>query len=516
MKKQCAICACACNDIVIFMNKKIFIHISIWRRAVVTMYALLAACALHSQITYLSLEQAVQLATKHSLDAQLAKFNYTGAYWTFRSFKAELLPSINLGGNLLNYNHSKVETRNYDTGEINYVENNTLDNDLTLSIDQNVPLLGGKLSVQSYLYRLDQFDYDRTMYNSQPLRLQYTQPLRTYNELKWRKKTEPVAYDKAKRIYMEALQAISIRVTTLYFNVLSAQSRYRQAEATLRDRQRLYEQAKKRYELTTLSKSELLQLELSLLNAKIESKNMSITLDSERFALFTYLGASNYEGVDLVAPTNVPDLLLNSDDVIQKAYENSSHNLSNRLQTLKSEQLVAQAKSQRGIQLTLRSEVGLSKTGYSLNEAYRRLNDNEIIGISLSLPLFDWGVSKGRVKVAEANLDVLRTELEIADEEFRQKIRTDVKIFNAQCSQHADTRRMLEIAEERYDLTLKRFENGGITVTDLNTAQQELDNAKAQYISQLSDLWTSYYEIQKATLHDFRTGHDLDCELEQE
>lgn len=479
-----------------------------------TICALLVGCAAHSQLAYLSLDKAVQLAIEHSLDAQLAKFYYTGAYWTYRSFKAELLPSINLVGELLNYNHSKVETRNYETGEINYVENNTLGNNLTLSIDQNVPMLGGTLSVQSYLYRLDQFDYDRTMYNSQPLRVQYTQPLRTYNELKWRKKTEPVAFEKAKRTYMEALQAVSIRVTTLYFNVLSAQSKYHQAEATLHDRQRLYEQAKKRYELTTLSKSELLQLELSLLNARLESKNMSIELESERFALFTYLRATNYSGVELMAPTDVPDLLLSSEDVIEKAYANSSHNLSNRLQLLISEQQVAQAKSQRGVQMTLKSEIGLSKTGYSISEAYKHLNDNEIIGISLSLPLFDWGVKKGKVKIAEANLDVLKTELEIADEEFRQKIRTYVKTFNAQCSQYGDSRRMLEIAGERYELTLKRFENGGVSVTDLNTAQQEFDNAQSQYISQLSELWTSYYEIQKATLHNYRTGVDLDYDLD--
>ncbi len=497
------------------MKKLIFDKNIRGKRLTITICAILAACSAQAQIAYLSLEQAVQLAAEHSLDAQLAKYNFTAAYWTYRSFRAELLPSINLGGGLLNYNHSKVETRNYDTGEINYVENNTLANDLTLSVDQNVPLLGGTLSVQSYLYRLDQFDYDRTMYNSQPLRIQYTQPLRTYNELKWRKKTEPVAYDKAKRVYMEALQDVSIRVTSLYFNVLSAQSQYRQAIATLHDRERLYEQAKKRYELTTLSKSELLQLELSLINARIESKNLSITLDNERFALFTFLRASNYEGVELVAPTNVPNLLLNSDDVIQKAYENSSHNLSDRLQLLNSEELVAQAKSQRGLQLTLSSEVGLSKTGYSLSETYSRLNDNEIIGLSLSLPLFDWGVAKGKVKVAEANLDVLRTELEIADEEFRQEIRTNVKTFNVQCSQYGETHRMLEIAEERYELTLKRFENGGVTVTDLNTAQTELDNAKAQYISQLSDLWTSYYEIQRVTLHDFRTGTDLDYDFDK-
>lgn len=457
----------------------------------------------------LSLDDAIRLASEYSLDAQLAKFSYTGAYWTYRSFRAELLPSINLGGNLLNYNHSTVEARNYETGEINYVDNNTLANSLTLSIDQNIPLLGGKLSVQSYLYRLDQFEYDRTMYNSQPLRLQYTQPLRTYNELKWRKKTEPVAFDRAGRVYLESMQNVSLRVTGLYFNVLSAQSRYNQALATLKDRETLYEQAKKRHELTTLSKSELLQLELSLINARVESKDLKLKLDNERFALFSYIRATDYDRVELVAPTNVPDIVLMPDDVLQRAYDNSSYLPNNRLQLLQSEQSVAYAKSLKGLQLTLSGEVGFNKTGYSFSKAYSRLNDNEIVGLTLSLPLFDWGVSKGRVKIAEANLDVVKTEQEIADMEFRQQVRSQVETFNTQSSQFSDSQRMLEIAEERYQLTYRRFESGGVTVTELNTAQQELDNSRAQYISQLSSFWTSYYNIQKITLHDYRTGTDL-------
>ncbi len=55
----------------------------------------------------LSLDDAIRLASEYSLDAQLAKFSYTGAYWTYRSFRAELLPSINLGGTKISQCHSK-------------------------------------------------------------------------------------------------------------------------------------------------------------------------------------------------------------------------------------------------------------------------------------------------------------------------------------------------------------------------------------------------------------------------
>ena len=40
----------------------------------------------------LSLSEAIRLAQEHSLDAQVARFTFPGSYWTYRSYRAELLP----------------------------------------------------------------------------------------------------------------------------------------------------------------------------------------------------------------------------------------------------------------------------------------------------------------------------------------------------------------------------------------------------------------------------------------
>lgn len=71
---------------------------------------------------------------------------------------------------------------------------------------------------------------------------------------------------------------------------------------------------------------------------------------------------------------------------------------------------------------------------------------------------------------------------------------------SGQC-EHA--RQAKEIAEERYGITKKRFESGGITVTELNTAQQELDNALNLYINHLQTFWDIYYTLRRHTLYDW-------------
>lgn len=475
---------------------------------------IMSLCMGCSYAQTLTLNHAIRIAQENSLDAQIARFSFMSRYWQYRSFKAELLPSVNIGGTLGNFNHSVVETRDYETGRVNQVNNNTMTNFLTLSLDQKIAATGGTISLQSYLYRLDQFDYKEKNYNSQPLRISYTQGLRSFNSLKWEKKTAPVEYQIAERTYISALQDVTIRVSTLFFNVLAAQSDYKQSMATVEDRKHLYELSKSRLNLTTTTKSEVLQMELSLLNAQMAVKKNKMTLDEAMYDLFSYLRLTDYEKAELLPPFTIPDILVNADDVIQKAIKNSSHSLDQKLQMLEAQKNLAQAKANKGIQMTLSSEIGFSQTGNTFGAAYSHLMDNEIVGLSLSLPIFDWGVSKGRVKMAQAQLDVVKTQLEQSHLDFMQNLRKRVMQFNVQPMQCKDALRAQDIAVERYEITRKRYETGAISVTELNTAQQEMESAKAQYINQLASFWNDYYTLQKATLYDWQKKSDLTINFE--
>lgn len=474
-----------------------------------------ATLAAQAQSPVLTLEQTIDLAQRHSLDAQQARFTFLGSYWTHRAFRAELLPSVTLGGSLMNYNRSIDQVRNYEDGRINYVENNQLSNSLSLSVSQQLPMTGGTVSVESYLYRLDQFTYEERTYNSQPLRVRYTQPLRSYNALRWQKKTEPLAYERGKRQYLEAMQQIAVTATSLYFSVLSAQSDYQQSLATERERTDLYAQTEQRFRLGTVSKSEVLQLELSLLNARMAVKRNQLTLADARFRLFTYLRAQQSDGVQLAVPTSVPDIVLSETDVEHRAVNASSHSVAQQLTLIESQRAVAQAKSARGVQLTLSGEMGLYQTAHRMADAYSRLRDNEIVGLTLSLPVFDWGMSRGRVQIAKANLEVTKTQLEQSEQTYRQDVRRQVQQFNCQSEQCRDAQRAEQIAAERYELTYRRFQAGAVTVTELNTAQQELEAARSQSIAQLQTFWTGYYNIQRSTLHDYIHHRDIDADFEK-
>ena len=46
----------------------------------------------------ISLNDAILIAQQNSYDAQLARFSFLSSYWAYKSFRAELLPSVSLTG----------------------------------------------------------------------------------------------------------------------------------------------------------------------------------------------------------------------------------------------------------------------------------------------------------------------------------------------------------------------------------------------------------------------------------
>ena len=232
-------------------------------------------------------------------------------------------------------------------------------------------------------------------------------------------------------------------------------------------------------------------------------------------AVFSFLRILSYDDIELMVPSDVPQIEVNAETVVQKALENSKHVLSQQLSILDSEKNLKEAKAAKGLQVQLNGEVGFSKVANHFSDAFRNMQNSEIVGVTFSLPLFDWGVSKGRVRMAKANLESVRTQMEQEREKYIQDIRTLALKFNMQYSQCSNTMRARSIAEERYEITKKRFEEGGLTVTELNTAQQDLESSRSQYIAQLQSFWSSYYSLRRITLYDWIRNSDIAADFDR-
>ena len=86
---------------------------------------------------------------------------------------------------------------------------------------------------------------------------------------------------------------------------------------------------------------------------------------------------------------------------------------------------------------------------------------------------------------------------------FEQEIFTKVKNFLMIKERLNVTKVADEVAQRRYDIALRRYQTGNVTITNLNIAQNEKDSNKRAFYTSLRDFWMAYYELRSLTLYDF-------------
>lgn len=464
----------------------------------------------------MSLQDVIETAHAQSPSAVLAKHNFIVNYWQFRTYKAQFLPALNIQGSLGNYNRSLVPLQDAQTGEIGYLENNNLSNSLGLSIDQNLPFTGGSLSIVTSLNRLDQFSpTDMVTYNSQPVKITYNQPINAYNSLKWEKKIEPKRFELAKREYLSAMESITIAASTYFFDLLLAQKKVEMAQESYRNTGQMYRIARERFAIGSITKDELLQMELKLLNDSLSIGDNQLAQKTAMQRLRNFLGYNDKVGISLKEPPMNMDIVIDFEDVMNLIALNSPEILENEIQILSAHEAIAKAESNAGLTASLYAQFGLNQVGEDLNRAYRSPLDQEILGLSVFLPIVDWGLGKGKVKVAKSQAKVVESQIEQAENKLREDITLQVLRFNQQGGQCNVSRKADEVGRNRYATTKERFLNGTVSVTELNNAQQEMDNARLRYLQELSNYWIYYYSIQKATLFNFITNGEVDANFEE-
>jgi outer membrane protein TolC len=124
-------------------------------------------------------------------------------------------------------------------------------------------------------------------------------------------------------------------------------------------------------------------------------------------------------------------------------------------------------------------------------------------------------LGKGKVKVAKSQQEVTESQIVQKEQERREEVMLQVLQFNLQSAQCEVSAKADNVGKLRYESARERFLNGTITATDLNVAQNEMDNATAQYLSSLQNYWNYYYTIRQMTLYDFIGDKPLDADFER-
>jgi len=472
--------------------------------------------SLFAKAQSLTMDDAISMARAQSVEALQAKSSFVSEYWAYRTYRASRLPSLSVYGNLFSFDRSLRLLQNYENGEVNYTQNYNMQNSLGLMLSQNVTFTGGVVSMYSDLSRIDQFGFGSNTWYSQPVTFTYDQPLFAYNQFKWDKKIAPKEYERSKRQYLESMEDVNIKAVSAFFTLLKAKVAYDVSRESYDNARIMHEIALNRLQLGAVSRDECIQLELRMLNDSIVINENNVRMREAQMSLCSILGVDDNVEFDPISDSfELPDIYISYDDMLLLAKENSSFEINNEINVLNAESAIAKAKASRGLSMQLNARFGLSNSSSQFRETYKNLVDQEVVGLTFSIPIFDWGLGKGRVKKAQAAADVVRAQVEQSENDFKRSLFSAVGQFNNQRSQCLVSKRASDLAAERNALMMEKFAAGKASAMELNRAQEEADASRQKYIEDVSNYWQYYYTLRKLSLYDFIGNHDIDVSFDE-
>ncbi len=461
----------------------------------------------------LTLADVVGMARTQSVDAAAALTELRTAYWQYRTYRADLLPEVSFTATLPSYTKHYSSYQESD-GSYTFVHNDNVELSGELSLSQKIWFSGGTLSLRSSLDYMRQLSGTRYgSFMSIPVALQLEQPLFGINTVKWDRRIEPVRYAEAKARFISETEEVAMEAIRLFFNLLVDRESLASSEQNLANARKLYEVAKAKRRMGQISENDLMQIELTMINAQAACSTKRSNLKSSSFSLASFLGIAGQLDLDLIEPTVLPTAEVDYNAALSYAEANNPFMRNIRRRQLEADYEVAKAKAaQRQVNLT--AQIGFTGTASTANEAYSHLHDNRIVQVGIAIPLIDWGRRRAAVKVAESQRELTENTILKENLDFNRNLFVLVERFNNQREQLTIAARACEIAQKRYDTNVETFMIGRISTLDLSDSQQSKDSARQTLLNEMFSYWYYYYQLRSITLWDFSRSAPIDADFE--
>ncbi len=456
----------------------------------------------------LSLKNVVDLAITHSSSIKYVQNQNVNYYWRWKNFQTRFRPQLTLTGDLPNYTHSTTPVVQPE-GNIEFRQVSNAQASAQLSLSQSIPLSGTYVYAATSLYRLQDFNNNYVDFSGSPFGIGFVQPIFAYNWMKWAKKTEPLIYEEAQREFVEDIEEISLRATSRFFRYLKVQTNYNLAESNLKNSQDNLRIAETRRALGKISENDFSRIKLSVYNAQKSLNKARMDMKNADFELKSYIGLEQDQEIDLIIPLNMVLFDIDPAKALAEAKTNRKEALEFDRRVIEADRQLTQAKRNTGLSATLSGSYGLSNSADYLAGVYENPEKQRMLKLSLSIPILDWGRSESQVKLAESQRDLVIYDVQKDMQDFEREVIMQVEQFSLLKDQLITAEEADKVAENGYLISLKKFQNGEISITDLNISLAEREGAKNDYMSSLESYWLAYYNLRMLTLYDFEINQKI-------
>lgn len=461
---------------------------------------------LHGQTYQISLEQVLNEWCLSSPSAHKVELSYKNTILRFENYKKGFLPSLSFSLSPINFNRSQKLMQNSTNGNYSYVEDYSNSSNTGVTIQQKVGITGGEFSISSRLNYLREFSGNKERFGTTPLIINYSQSfIGGLHNYKKQRNIEYAQYNNSLKQYCSEIADIQTQAVNLFMNLFSSKLATDLSHKNLLISDSLLIISKALLDNGHFTEYEYHQMELQQLNNKYTFENSSKNFQKALRKLTAFLGKPEWVNQNIEVLTPLFNLPIKIDERLASLYahRNSPFALAQEQKRLKAEQTLFTAKLDNRFNGNINISYGLNQHADHFIDAYRKADHTQNIMIGVQIPIFQWGINRNKIQIAQNNYQNSIIEIEQAEVEFDNNIKDMVESYNYNINLWFVATKSYQLSQEQFILLSHKFNSGKVSAYELASAQQEQYNAMQKYYNSIQNVWNTFCILRKTTLYDF-------------
>lgn len=464
---------------------------------------LLFACGLTGNSQQgLTLEQGLAIAESNSPTMKKTRLNLIRSQENLNAQNAALKSNFSLTLNPIGYN----QTREFNDLISKWNSRKTTESYGNFTVSQPIVMTDARISLTNrFGYKDSYSEYSgiTTKGFSNNLSLNLDQPLFTYNRTKLSLKELQLSLENAQLNYAIQLLALEQQVTQAFYYVYQQQQSLEIANQAYQNMQKSYEVSKNKVDAGISPREEMFQAELNLATTKSDFENKQVSLENAKDDFKLLIGMSLYDDLLVIPNIAVDTVSVDISFAIDQGLANRMELRQRKINIETSQFDLIQTKALNEFKGNLGLSLGLFGDNEKFGNVYASPTDNETVVLSLTVPLWDWGERKARIKATEASIETANITLVEEQNSIILGIRKVYRnLLNLQ-NQIGIARQSVTNAQLTYDLNLEKYKNGDLTGMDLNIYQNQLSEKQLSFTNSLISYKLELLNLKIQTLYDF-------------
>jgi len=341
------------------------------------------------------------------------------------------------------------------------------------------------------------------------LMLELSQPIFTYNRTKVQLESLRLANESALLRYLLQKLSLERMVAQSFYSVYSRQMSLLIAEEQLKNNEDSHEIIRNKVEGGLLALEELYQSEVNLATSRSSVFTSDLNLQNTMDELKVNIGMPLEQEFVIVTQIVIDTVSVDQQTAIQHALENRMELRQRQIDIDNSMFSLMDAKTVNEFSGSVTASFGITANNEDFGMLFDKPTNTPAVGLTLNIPIFDWGERKSEIKAAEADLQSTEIDLEIEKRDIKVNIRSTVRNLENLENQIVIQEKTVENAELTYDINLERYRNGDLTSLDLGMYQNQLSDAKMALTNAKINYKLELLNLKIQTLYDFELGESI-------